>query len=183
MRSRFLISLLATALATLAVLGGIGFAVTKLWVKPPRDKFLTSYFEFELAPQWRCNRDGTEYVCQPGPPPTNAIIIMAMKPRNDRDNLTAYEAHLQSSQKVTSRQDGKETMSEVRFVRRRKLGSQEWVESLHVGSEIPNYLTYYMGTNTANLGILVTMSVHRDHADKYVRQLQEMMETLHVYQR
>ena len=182
MGSRFLAWLLVTAIATLAGLAGIGFLVTKLSVSPPREKFLTSYFEFDLAPGWRCELDGTEHVCQPGPPPTNAIIVMAMKKRNDKDNLAAYEAHLKEPQKVVS-QDGTERTSEVRYVNRKMLGRHEWVESLHLGSEIPNYLTYYLGTNTANLGILVTMSVHKDHVDAYVKQLDEMMSTLTVHQR
>jgi hypothetical protein len=71
----------------------------------------------------------------------------------------------------------------VRFVRRTQLGGKEWVEALHVGSEIQNFHTYYLATTTSNLGILVTLSVHKDRADTFVGQLTEMMTSLTVYQR
>jgi len=79
--------------------------------------------------------------------------------------------------------DGSTTMSEVRFVRRTTLGGKEWVEALHIGSELPNYHTYYLATTTSYLGIFVTMSVHQDHTDTFVGELTGMMATLVVYQR
>jgi hypothetical protein len=83
---------------------------------------------------------------------------MAMKVRNDEDNLQSYEAFLRKTKPDT---DG-----QVRYVKRRKLGAHEWVESLHNGSELKNYDTYYLATNTSYLGILVTMSVEKNEADK-----------------
>jgi hypothetical protein len=71
----------------------------------------------------------------------------------------------------------------MRSVKRQVVGDHEWVESLHSGSELPNYDTYYMATTTSNLGILVTMSVHKDSVDRYVAQLRDMIRTLIVYQR
>jgi hypothetical protein len=56
-------------------------------------------------------------------------------------------------------------------------------EALHSGSEIPHFDTYYLGTTTSLLGILVTMSVHKGHSAKYIGQMNEMMRTLTVYQR
>ena len=49
----------------------------------------------------------------------------------------------------------------MRYVKRRKLGDREWVEALHVGSEIAAYHTYYLATTTSYLAILVTMSAHK----------------------
>ena len=70
----------------------------------------------------------------------------------------------------------------MRYVRRRTFGTHEWVEALHSGSEIPNYDTYYLGTTTSNLGILVTMSVHKDSANQYIVELNDMIRTLNIYQ-
>lgn len=41
----------------------------------------------------------------------------------------------------------------------------------------------YLATNTSYLGIVVTMSVEKNEADKYITQLNDMMRTLRVYQR
>ena len=65
-------------------------------------------------------------------------------------------------------------------MKRHILGSAEWVEALHTGSEIPNYDTYYLGTTTSHLGILVTMSVEKDHEVTFIQQLNDMMRTLNV---
>ena len=74
-------------------------------------------------------------------------------------------------------------MSEVRYVKRRMLGAHEWVEALHLGAEVQNFETYYLATATSHLGILVTMSVHKDHSAAYIQQMNDMMSTLNIYQR
>ena len=182
MGSRFIVSLLTALVLTLLVLGGVYWAA-RLIVATPRDRFLTSYFEFDLAPGWSCELDGTEYVCVPaGKPPFPVIAIIAMKERNDKDRLEEYEAHLRAPQPITMK-NGETKLSEMREVKRITLGGKQWVESLHAGSELPGYLTYYLATTTSALGILVTMSVHKDSADKYTRQLNDMMSSLTVYQR
>ena len=182
MGSRFVIALLTAFVLTLSVLGAI-YAATRLAMPTPRDRFLTSYFEFDLAPGWSCELDGTEYVCEPaGKPPFPAIAVIAMKERNNKDSLEEYQAHLRAQQPITAK-NGETRLSEVREIKRTMLGGKEWVESLHAESELPNYLTYYLATTTSALGILVTMSVHKDSAGKYKRELDQMMSSLTVYQR
>jgi hypothetical protein len=179
LRPRFLGSALATFLAVVVILAGAGYAAIEMTVRQPRDPFRAGSFEFDLAPGWWCELDGTEYVCiPPVKAPYPAIAIIAIKERNKDDNLQTYEDHLKQSQHLT---DG--STSAVLNVGRVKLGHAEWVESLHRGSEVPNFDTYYLATNNSYLGILVTMSVHKDYEKIYVRQLDEMMSTLNLYQR
>jgi hypothetical protein len=181
--ARFLSAFAVALFATVILLGGAGYAVTRVVVPPTRDMFRTAAFELELAPGWWCELDGTEYVCSPpGKPPHSAIAIVAMKERNDKDTLAAYEDHLrQMGAGTNSRREVQS--SEVGRVYRRTLGTREWVVALHAGSEIPNYDTYYLATATSYLGILVTLSVHKDYSAHYIAQMNRMMETLIVYQR
>ena len=65
MGSRFLTALLSSFALTLAVLGAAGYAVTVLTVPAPRELLRTAAFEFDLAPGWNCDREGTEWVCHP----------------------------------------------------------------------------------------------------------------------
>jgi hypothetical protein len=183
MGSRFLLSFVIAFIVTLTSLGGIGWGIANLTIAPPREQFATSYFSFDLAPGWRCELEDTEYVCNPpGKAPFPAIVIMAMKERNEKDRGDEYEAHLRQPQPIKLA-DGSSGLSEVKFVRRTTIGGKEWIEALHIGSEVPNFHTYYMATTTSLLGILVTMSVHRHHTDAFVRQLTEMMRSLSVHQR
>lgn len=167
---------------------GIGYGVTQLTVQQPRDPFRTGSFEFDLAPGWECEHEGTEYVCSPpGASPHAAIAVIAIKQRNEADNLQAYEDYLRQPKHLDSdlsNSSGAEPqISEISYVKRRKLGNLEWVEALHLGSEIPDYHTYYLATATSFLGILVTMSVHKEREANYIHQMTEMMSTLNVYQR
>jgi hypothetical protein len=180
---RFFTALSVVFLLTVAVLGGAGYAVTRIAVPPPRELFRAAPFDFELAPGWWCELEGTEYVCNPGgKPPFAAIAVIAMKQRNDDDNLAAYEQHLKQAQQAGAAGKNTTEMSQVP-VGRRIIAGHEWVEALLSGSEVPNYDTYYLCTNTSHLGILVTLSVHKDHAGQYIAQLQDMMGTLNIYQR
>jgi len=186
MGSRFLVALFGAFLATLAILIGAGYAITQIAVRQPRDPFRTGSFEFDLAPGWWCELEHMTYVCEPPGDDSQkaaAVVVMAMKERNDQDNLQAYEEHLRKPKHWDGPTGGADILSEVRYVKRRRLGTVEWVEALHVGSEIQNYHTYYLATVTSYLGILVTMSVEKNQEAKYVRQLTEMMSTLNVYQR
>ena len=137
--SRFLLAMIGTFLATLVILAGAGFAVVAMTVPQPRDPFRAGAFEFDLAPGWWCELEGTEYVCNPpGKAPYSAIAVIATKQRNKDDNLAAYEDHLKQSQQVTD-VAGSSTMSVVSYVKRVKLGDAEWIEALHLGSEIPHH--------------------------------------------
>ena len=183
MGSRFVISLLTAFVLTLSVLGGIGWATARLIVATPHDRFLTSYFEFDLAPGWSCELDGTEYVCRPaGKPPFPAIAIIAMKERNNQDRLEDYEAHLRARQPITMK-SGETKMSEVRSVERKMLGGKQWVEGLHAGSEIPNYLTYYLARPPPPWAFLSPCRFTGTAPTNTRIELDDMMSSLKVYQR
>ncbi|SED92097.1 hypothetical protein [Bradyrhizobium erythrophlei] len=180
--ARLVTATLASFVVSAAVLGGAGYSASRILVAPPRDVFRAAAFDMELARGWWCEQDDSEFVCSPpGKPPHAAIAIIAMKERNSLDNLQAYEDHLKQQQRIGDEATGK--LSDVRSVGRTTIGSHEWVEALHSGSELPNFDTYYLATNTSELGILVTLSVHKDYADKYVAELKQMITTLKIYQR
>jgi hypothetical protein len=190
----FLTTAMAAFMATVAILAGAGYAIVEITqsagraithtpTDQPRDLFRTGSFEFNLASGWWCELEGSEYVCDPpGKPPYAAIAIIAIKERGADDNLNAYENHLQQPRRLDGKA-GSDAMSVVSWIKRVKLGNEEWVEALHLGSEVPNYDTYYLATTTSHLGILVTMSVHRDRRGVYVGQLTQMMSSLNVYQK
>jgi len=202
MSLRFFSIFAAAFLVTSGILGGAGYAISLWSVAPPRDVFRTGYFEFELAPGWWCEVDGTEYVCTPpGKAPHSAIAIIALKERNNEDTLDAYEEHLKKQQstlaatpefrmlgavKIGQPPDPApvaESAADTNYVRRRQIGDHTWIEALQLGSEVPNFETYYLGTTTSGLGILVTLSVNKNQAAKYIRELNAMIASLQIYQR
>lgn len=182
MNLRFLTSFVGTFLLTLAVLATSSYAIVHFTVHQPHVPYRTAVFEFDLAPAWSCEQEGAMHVCYPtGKKPYAATVIIALKERGSTDSLKVYEDYLKQPKK--SELKNKEIISKVRYVKRRLLGGREWVEGLHSNSEVLNYDTYYLATVTSAIGILVTLSVHKDHVAEYIQQLNEMMGTLYVYQK
>jgi hypothetical protein len=123
---------------------------------------------------WQCDVDSGDYVCNaPGLPPSPGIAVIAIKKNDKADTLAGFEAHLSEPQTLTD-STGEITKSSVSYVRRVHLGNTDWVESLHVDSEIPNYNTYYLATPLAgqsfHFAILITMSAAKDFTDTYIGQ-------------
>src|SRR5256885_434905 len=81
-------------------------------------RFTNQFIEFELPPQWQCNLEGAEWVCQN----TNeakkkdAIIVLAAKLKGDQDSLDQYLTYLKSAKTYTSVQ-GKTVKSEVKYAK------------------------------------------------------------------
>jgi hypothetical protein len=173
----FAAAALAFAL-TFAGLGGMGLVAAWFLAPPePLPRFIADTFQFTLAPAWTCDLEETEYVCWKGKPPHEAIAIIAMKRRGPEDNLAAYEEHLS---RPKPGQDG--TLSTIRSVRRRTIARYEWIEAIHVSSEIRNYITVYLATVTSQVGVVTTFSIHRDHEAAGRREMDIMMSSLKIHQ-
>ena len=182
--SRFLAWLLGAYLLSLGALGSIGLGASRLWVATPREVHRSAAFELDLAPGWSCERDGKEEVCFPaGNKPHRAIAVIADKPRNEADNLDVYEKHLQKPQSVPHPQTKQMVEGKVLRTGRVRIGAREWVESVHYGSEIFGFTTYYLATRTSHVGMLVTFSVFKDDEARYTPQFLEMIKSLRTYQR
>lgn len=159
----FWISCILTAFC----LSGFGLAIAAILVTDPPTYYRTRFLEFSLPNAWDCDREGTETVCvPPGLEPHKAIIIFAAKYRGIDDSLQAYTQHLETP-RVIAMENEVPVYSKVQYVRRAFIGGREWVDGLHIGSEVPGYNTRYLAGVTSHLGILVTFSAHVDNFEKY----------------
>jgi len=126
--------------------------------------FRSSYLSFELPSAWKCNLEGTEWVCEDTSEDAQktAIIIMSAKERGGEDRFDLYEDHLSTTKPLMDR-NGAPTgrSSTVEFVRRDAIGNRTWVHSRQFESEIRNYFTDYFATVDEKIAILVTFSAHR----------------------
>ena len=143
--------------------------------------FRNSYVSFELPQKWKCKIEGTEWLCSSTykQQSREAVIILTAKESGPTDNLAAYQAHLGKVQLKTSATK-KATKSKVIHVKRRKIASQEWVDGMHEGSEIPNYYTRYLATVRDRIAILVTFSAHKKHYTKYSSDFFRAIQSLRV---
>lgn len=160
-------------LATL-ILFSSGLAEAKL--------FKNVYVSFELPNDWDCSLEGTEWVCRNNKNPQaarEAIIILTAKEAGPVDNLNAYYGYLKEPRTLVGA-NGTPSRSQPLKTVSRTISNQPWVDSMHLGSEIPNYYSRYLATTKDSLGILVTLSAHRLHYRKYANDFYRAVESLKV---
>jgi hypothetical protein len=147
-------------------------------------KFANQFSEFELPPQWQCNLEGAEWVCQN----TNeakkrdAIIVLAAKLKGDQDSLDQYLTYLNAAKTYTSVQ-GKPVKSEKKYAKTVNLNGQPWVDALHMESEIPGFYTRYLATVKQDIGVLVTYSINKAKYQEYLNDFDNMVKTLKVFRK
>lgn len=143
--------------------------------------FQNSYVQFELPDRWDCKLEGTEYVCSPlqAGQSKEVIFVLTAKEVGPSDTLEAYETHLKTPRTIPSA-SGKPTTSTVKTMERRQYNAHPWVDSIHLGSEIPQYYTRYLATTKDRLAILVTFSAHQLHFTKYSADIAKAVQSLVV---
>jgi hypothetical protein len=148
-------------------------------------KFANQFVEFELPPQWSCNLEGAEWVCQSTDESKkrDAIIVLAAKLKGDQDSLDQYQTYLSAAKTYTS-VTGKPVKSEVKYPAKTvNLNGQAWVDSLHLESEIPGFYTRYLATVKQDIGVLVTYSVAKAKYANYTEAFENMIKTLKVFRK
>ena len=145
-------------------------------------KFSSKYCEFELPPGWECALEGTEYVCQSenADRKKESIIILAAKIRGEQDNLDEYMAFLKKP-KEFSLPGGKKQISESKSTKMTRVNDHQWVDALHLASEVPGFYTRYLATVKEDLGVAVTFSVGKDQYAAYQPVMDKLVTTLRVF--
>jgi hypothetical protein len=144
------------------------FAVVFFQVPSHAKLFQNSYVSFELPPRWDCHSEGTEWICRSElkPDAQTAIIILTAKEVGPTDSLAQYETYLKSPKTIPG-PGGKPIRSELKGIKTRKINDQDWVDGLHLGSEIQTYYTRYLATVKQNIAVLVTFSAHKKFYTKF----------------
>lgn len=147
-------------------------------------KFASQYCEFELPPNWECGLEGTEWVCQSlnKDRQKEAIIILAAKIRGEEDSLDGYMAYLKRT-KTFKLPGGKTQVSEPKYSETKTINNHQWVDSLHLASEVPGFYTRYLATVKEDLGVAVTLSVSKDHYSSYQSMFDNIVSTLRVFRK
>lgn len=144
-------------------------------------RFRNAYVSFELPPNWNCKLEGSEWVCENdfAGKTKEAIIILTAKEVGPTDTLAAYLAHLQTPRNIAGR-GGQIKKSQVIHVKERMIGTQMWIDGMHLGSEVGPYFTRYLATIKDKIAILITFSAHKEHYTKYSADFIKAVESLRV---
>lgn len=131
--------------------------------------FRNSYVAFELPDIWNCTLEHTEWVCRSSNDTESkeAIIVLTAKEVGPTDTFEAYVSHLATQQQVAYKGAGTGLSRVVYPPKKVQINDQQWVDGLHLASEVPNYYTRYLATIKDKIAVLVTFSAHKDHYTKY----------------
>lgn len=151
---------------------------TETWAK----RFSNQYCEFELPSGWQCALEGSEWVCQSenADRKKEAIIILAAKRRGEQDSMEEYTAYLKKPKTYTL-PGGKTQVSEAKYVKTSPVNNHQWIDSLHLASEVPGFYTRYLATVKEDLGVAVTFSVAKDLYASYQGIFDNVVASLRVF--
>lgn len=143
--------------------------------------FKNSYISFELPDRWECSTEATEWICRSLVQENSkqAIIILTAKEVGPSDSLEQYDAYLKTVKTIPGFK-GEPLRSTVKHVKRTKIAGHEWVDSLHLASELPSFYTRYLATTKQRIAILVTFSAHQRHFTKYSTDFFRAIQSLKV---
>lgn len=147
-------------------------------------RFTNQFVEFEVPPQWVCNLESAEWVCQSSDESKkrDAVIILAAKLKGPQDSLDQYQTYLKSPKTFKSIQ-GRPVKSEPKYAKTVNLNGQAWIDSLHLESEVPGFYTRYLATVKQDIGVLVTYSINKNKYQSYLEPFDNLVKTLKVFRK
>lgn len=160
------------------------------------ETFRTDYLEFQIPKGWSCKLDNTAWVCRYALPKkcykskdksclsarklySQAIMVFTAKQTGPKDSIRNYYRKLKQPMSLLDEKKTK-LSSKVIHTKKPTIKRQSWVDSLHVGSELPDYYTRYLATVKSNIAVIVTFSSHKKLYAKYSKTFFEVMKTLRV---
>jgi hypothetical protein len=129
--------------------------------------FQNSYVKFNLPDTWACNQEGPAWVCAPANSgdAREALIITTAKLTGPEDSLNSFYNYLRQPKTLVSR--GSSSLSQPLSIEKKKLSGLDWIQAVHIGSEVPNFTTRYLATVKDKFSILISFSSDRDFDAKY----------------
>jgi hypothetical protein len=76
---------------------------------------------------------------------------------------------------------GKKQISEPKTTKLSRVNDHQWVDALHLTSEVPGFYTRYLATVKEDLGVAVTFSVSKDMYTQYQPVMDKLVSTLRVF--
>lgn len=145
--------------------------------------FNNAYISFEIPDNWKCSLEQTEWVCRSelNKEAKEAIIILTAKEVGPTDSYALYEQHLNSPIRIQLK-TGSTADSKISYPAKTiQINNQQWIDGLHLGSEVLNYYTRYLAAIKNNkIAILVTFSAHKDFYTKYSQDFFRTVQSLRV---
>lgn len=133
--------------------------------------FSNSFISFQLPPNWSCKTSSTEWVCRSSnnEQAKQAIIVFTAKQVGPNDNFAYYNQYLKTPKTPKHRDGTVATSSKVQHLKIVKIANHPWIDSLHLGSLLPNFYSRYLVTVKGKVAVLITFSAKKEFYAVYSR--------------
>ena len=145
--------------------------------------FKTQFLKFEIPANWSCSQEEIDWICQPDNTAerSEAMIVVVTKAVNEIDDtFPKYEETLKAKRAMRDLL-GNAYQSDVKYVRTRDIKGQKWIDSLHLGSEIPGFYSRYVASIKEQVAGLITYSVSESVYPKYAAMMDQMIDTVEIF--
>ena len=155
--------------------------------KAPAAPFSNSYIAFDAPSDWKCKPFDVTWVCHSrlARKQKEALIVMMAKEAGALDSLSHYETVLRQPMVIQGLRKGTFLKSKIFHVKTKLIRGHPWVEGFHENSEAPGYYTRYLVTKCCDksamkLGIIITLSAHKNFYSKYANDFQKLISSLQI---
>ena len=149
--------------------------------------FSNSYISFDAPADWKCKPFDVTWVCHSrlARKQKEALIVMMAKEAGVLDSLSHYETVLRKPVTIQGSRRGTWLKSKIFHVKTRLIRGHPWADGFHENSEAPGYYTRYLVTKCCDksamkLGIIITLSAHKNFYSKYANDFQKVISSLQI---
>lgn len=145
--------------------------------------FANNFIEMNVPDSWSCSPyAGDDWTCQPMDPDKvkDVIIIMSFANQGSADSLEAFYNYMSGSLKITDPLSRKQHPSKPINLQYKDIMGQSWVDSQHLSTFLPNYLTRYLTTIKDGRVILTSITVEKSKYSLYMSELYKTVESMKI---
>ena len=144
--------------------------------------FRSKFISIELPPNWDCQQEELDWVCQPDNPNlrNEAIVVIVTKAVNPADDtFDKYKEYLKQTKPMRDLL-GKGYTTQVKYVKDKKIRDQMWVDSLQIGPEIPGFISRYVASIKEQVAGLISYHVAESVFPKWAEILDKMIDSAEI---
>ncbi|MEI7440494.1 MAG: hypothetical protein WCK43_02555 [bacterium] len=144
--------------------------------------FRSKFISMELPPNWDCQQEELDWVCQPDNPNlrNEAIVVIVTKAVNPPDDtFDKYKEYLKQTKAMRDLL-GKGYTTQVKYVKDKKIRDQMWVDSLQIGPEIPGFISRYVASIKEQVAGLISYHVAESVFAKWAEVLDKMIDSAEI---
>ncbi|MEI6079876.1 MAG: hypothetical protein WCQ53_04490 [bacterium] len=145
--------------------------------------FANNFIEMNIPDSWECTLyAGEDWTCQPmdREKAKDVIIAMSFANQGGGDSLQEFYKYLQDSLMITDPATHKQHPSKPINMQYKDIMGQSWVDSQHLSTIVPNYLTRCLATIKDGRAVLITITVEKSKYSMYMSELYKTVESMKI---